>query len=593
MEATPTEHQLPLRYGDFSSLAEALDYAARGETGANFYNGRGQLEAVLPYATLRDEAFEIARQLMGLNLPRGSRVALVAETCPDFLRFFYGCQYAGMVPVPLPASIHLGGHKSYVAQLRRLLLTCRAEVAIAPAMFLSFLTEATEGLPLTFVGTPERFTEVSKAQGPVTPSGPDELAYLQYTSGSTRFPRGVMITQRTVMNNLANIIRNGVKVRKGDRSMSWLPYYHDMGLVGLVLSPMASQVTVDYLKTRDFGMRPRLWLTLISQNHATVSFGPPFGYELCVQRLREDTADQFDLSSWRIAGVGAETIRPEPLARFASMLAPSGFNPKAFTACYGMAECALAVSFSPLDQGVQLDLVDAEQMAEFQEATPATLTAQSGPSQTKSLVKCGFALPGYDVAVRNDAGRALPERHVGTLFVRGPSVMSGYFGEEALTREVLSPEGWLNTGDLAYVVDGSIVITGRQKDLIIINGRNIWPQDMEYIAESQPEVRTGDASAFSVSAPDGEDKAVLVIECRDSNEAKRDELVSRLQALIRQDLGIDCFIELVPRNTLPRTTSGKLSRSGAKKDFLQRVADGKTEQPGAIYETYALRRRAS
>jgi fatty-acyl-CoA synthase len=593
MEATPTEHQLPLRYGDFSSLAEALDYAARGETGANFYNGRGQLEAVLPYATLRDEAFEIARQLMGLNLPRGSRVALVAETCPDFLRFFYGCQYAGMVPVPLPASIHLGGHKSYVAQLRRLLLTCRAEVAIAPAMFLSFLTEATEGLPLAFVGTPERFAEVPKARGPVTPSGPDELAYLQYTSGSTRFPRGVMITQRTVMNNLANIIRNGVKVRKGDRSMSWLPYYHDMGLVGLVLSPMASQVTVDYLKTRDFGMRPRLWLTLISQNHATVSFGPPFGYELCVQRLREDTADQFDLSSWRIAGVGAETIRPEPLARFASMLAPSGFNPNAFTACYGMAECALAVSFSPLDQGVQLDLVDAEQMAESQEASPATLTAQGNPAQSKSLVKCGFALPGYDIEVRNDGGRALPERHVGTLFVRGPSVMSGYFGEEALTREVLSPEGWLNTGDLAYVVDGSIVITGRQKDLIIINGRNIWPQDMEYIAESQPEVRTGDASAFSVSAPDGDDKAVLVIECRDSNEAKRDELVSRLQALIRQDLGIDCFIELVPRNTLPRTTSGKLSRSGAKKDFLQRVADGKTEQPGAIYETYALRRRAS
>ncbi|MDO8942763.1 MAG: fatty acyl-AMP ligase [Desulfobacterales bacterium] len=593
MEATPTEHQLPLRYGDFSSLAEALDYAARGETGANFYNGRGQLEAVLPYATLRDEAIEIARRLMGLNLPRGSRVALVAETCPDFLRFFYGCQYAGMVPVPLPASIHLGGHKSYVAQLRRLLLTCRAEVAIAPTMFLSFLTEATEGLPLAFVGTPERFSEISKAQGPVMPSGPDELAYLQYTSGSTRFPRGVMITQRTVMNNLANIIRNGVKVRTGDRSMSWLPYYHDMGLVGLVLSPMASQVTVDYLKTRDFGMRPRLWLTLISQNHATVSFGPPFGYELCVQRLREDTAGQFDLSSWRIAGVGAETIRPEPLARFASMLAPSGFNPNAFTACYGMAECALAVSFSSLDQGVQLDLVDAEQMAESQEAIPATLTAQSGPAQSKSLVKCGFALPGYDVEVRDDGGRPLPERHVGTLFVRGPSVMSGYFGEEALTREVLSPEGWLNTGDLAYVVDGSIVITGRQKDLIIINGRNIWPQDMEYIAESQPEVRTGDASAFSVSAPDGEDKAVLVIECRDSNEAKRDELVSRLQALIRQDLGIDCFIELVPRNTLPRTTSGKLSRSGAKKDFLQRVADGKTEQPGAIYETYALRRRAS
>jgi fatty-acyl-CoA synthase len=401
-----------------------------------------------------------------------------------------------------------------------------------------------------------------------------------------------MITQRTVLSNLASIIRDGVKARPGDRSMSWLPYYHDMGLVGLVLSPMASQVSVDYLKTRDFGMRPRLWLSLISQNHATVSFGPPFGYELCVQRLREDTANQFDLSSWRLAGVGAETIRPEPLARFADMLAPSGFNPKAFAACYGMAECSLAVSFSELDLGIQLDTVDAELLADGQRAEPVGATAWSHPAKPKHFVTCGYPLPGFEVEVRNGDGQALPQRHVGTLFVRGPSVMSGYFGEEALTREVLSSEGWLNTGDLAYIVDGSLIITGRQKDLIIINGRNIWPQDLEYIAESQPEIRTGDASAFSVTAPDGEDKAVLVIECRESNLVKRTELSTRIQALIRQDLGIECFIELVVRNTLPRTTSGKLSRSGAKKDFLQRVEDGKTEQPGVSDELYIQRRKA-
>ena len=171
--------------------------------------------------------------------------------------------------------------------------------------------------------------------------------------------------------------------------------------------------------------------------------------------------------------------------------------------------------------------------------------------------------------------------------------MSGYFGEEALTREVLSTDGWLNTGDLAYLADASVIITGRQKDLIIINGRNIWPQDLEYIAESQPEVRTGDASAFSVTAPDGDDKAVLVLECRESRHAQRMELVSRIQSLIREDLGIDCFIELVPRNTLPRTTSGKLSRSGAKKDFLQRVEDGQTEQPGAAEELNVLRRKTA
>jgi fatty-acyl-CoA synthase len=370
--------------------------------------------------------------------------------------------------------------------------------------------------------------------------------------------------------------------------MSWLPFYHDMGLVGLVLSPMASQVSVDYLKTRDFGMRPRLWLSIISQNRATVSFGPPFGYELCVQRLREDTAGDYDLSSWRLAGVGAETIRPEPLARFAEMLAPSRFNPAAFTACYGMAECSLAVSFSPLDTGIQLDAVQPEPLADDQAAVPATPVSGA---KVKNFVKCGYPLPGFDMEIRSMEGRRLPERRVGTLFVRGPSVMSGYFGEETLTREVLSRDGWLNTGDLAYVVDGSLIITGRQKDLIIINGRNIWPQDLEYIAESQPEVRTGDASAFSVTGPDGDDTAVLVIECRESGHSKRQELVTRIQGLIRHELGIDCFIELVARNTLPRTTSGKLSRSGAKKDFLQRVEDGKTEQPGIREDLYTLRRK--
>jgi fatty-acyl-CoA synthase len=191
-----------------------------------------------------------------------------------------------------------------------------------------------------------------------------------------------------------------------------------MGLVGLVLSPMASQVTVDYLKTRDFGMRPRLWLSLISQNHATVSFGPPFGYELCAQRLREETADKFDLSSWRLAGVGAETIRPEPLARFAEILAPSGFNPNAFSACYGMAECSLAVSFSPLDRGIQLDVVTAEDMARSQEATAAPAGGTAG---TKSFVKCGVPLPGYDIEVRDSDGRVLPERRVGTLYVPAPA----------------------------------------------------------------------------------------------------------------------------------------------------------------------------
>jgi len=267
--------------------------------------------------------------------------------------------------------------------------------------------------------------------------------------------------------------------------------------------------------------------------------------------------------------------------RFAEMLAPCGFDPKAFTACYGMAECSLAVSFARLDLGLTLDTVDPEILALEQRAVPVPASARFFRGRGKTFVNCGAPLPGYEVEVRRADGTVLPERHVGTLFVRGPSVMSGYFGEERLTRDVLSPEGWLNTGDLAYIADGDLVITGREKDLIIINGRNIWPQDLETIAESQPEVRTGDASAFSFTTDEGEDRAVLVIECRDPNPLRREELSHRIRSLIRQELGIDCFIELVPRNTLPRTTSGKLSRSGAKNDFLKRVQEGKTERPGS------------
>jgi fatty-acyl-CoA synthase len=304
-----------------------------------------------------------------------------------------------------------------------------------------------------------------------------------------------------------------------------------------------------------------------------------------MQRLREKDLSNYDLRSWRVAGVGAETIRAQPLLAFSEMLAPSGFNPGAFLACYGMAECSLAVSFSPLGQGIQVDEVEAETLAVTQRAFPA-LKPTNCAANAKEFVKCGFALPEHSVEVRDEKGNTLPDRHVGTLYVKGPSVMSGYFGEPELTKEVLSADGWLNTGDLAYIADASVIITGRKKDLIIINGRNIWPQDLEYLAESQPEVRTGDASAFSVSDDDGEDKAVLVIECRISDPARRSALSEELQGAVGRELGIDCFIELVPRNTLPRTTSGKLSRSGAQRDFLQRVANGETEPPAINIAAY-------
>jgi fatty-acyl-CoA synthase len=592
MDATPAASNLPLRIADFATLAEALDYAARGKTGYNYYSGGVELYAKLPYTELKRDAQALARRFIDLGANRGSRVALVADTHPDFMRFFFACQYAGLIPVPLPASVHLGGHDAYVLQLKRLLSICQADIAMATGGFLGYLKEAAQDLNLRFLGSPQDFYDLPEPSIRLRPSQPNEVAYLQYTSGSTRFPRGVMITQKAVLSNLFAILKYGIQVRPQDRAVSWLPYFHDMGLVGLVLAPMAAQLSVDYLNTRDFAMRPRLWLTLMSQNKGTLSFSPPFGYELAARRVRAEEAKKFDLRSWRVAGVGAEPIRTEPLEKFADLLKQSGFDKRSYVPCYGMAECSLAVTFAPLGQGANVDHVDISVLANEQKARPLHPNQKNDTAPSTKFTNCGAPLPGYEVEIRNAEGQALPERYCGTLYVRGPSIMSGYFGDLKSTREVLSPDGWLNTGDLAYRVGNGIVITGREKDLIIINGRNIWPQDLEFLAEQQPEVRTGDASSFSVPDANGEERAVMMVQCRESDEHKRTDLRERLHSLIQEEFGIDCLIELVPRNTLPRTTSGKLSRSGARKEYLKRVAAEQTEEPSGDLYAATLRQRA-
>ncbi|MBT8363228.1 MAG: AMP-binding protein, partial [Deltaproteobacteria bacterium] len=416
MYPTPTKNNLPLRKGDFTNLAEALDYSAEGITGYNFYDESGKLSTVLPYKKLRKESRSLARRLLGLGPRRGARVALVADTQPDFMRYFFACQYAGLVPIPLPAPIQLGDRRRYVEQLRRLLVTCNAEIAIASETHLPFLMKAAASLDLSFYGGSRAFVHLPEEDLQLRPSGADDLAYLQFTSGSTRFPRGVIISQKTVMNNLSNLIGGVVQFQNEDRVVSWLPFYHDMGLVGMVLAPLASQVSVDYLNPRDFAMRPRLWLKLMSDNRATISFGSAMGYELCQRRLRPSDTNSLDLSTWRVAGIGAETIRPEPLIQFAENLAPAGFKKSAFVAGYGMAECSLAVSFSPLGRGLMIDDIDLEPLSAFRKALPVETSNGKETSAVRRFVSCGEPLPGFEVQVRNEQGHELPERRVGTLY---------------------------------------------------------------------------------------------------------------------------------------------------------------------------------
>ena len=564
-ESTPTLSGIALRSAEFSTLPEALDYAAGGQTGFNFYDGRGELTTALPYKKLRDKARALARRLQSLG--RGSRIALVAHTHPDFAVMFYACQYAALVPVPLPAAIHLGGRGAYVQHLRQMVLDCQAAAAFAPAEFIDLLREAATELPVERVGTLDDFMAMEECGDLPAPPTSEELAYLQYTSGSTRFPRGTMITQAAALHNLEAIFNHGFELTPDDRFFSWLPYYHDMGLVGMLLGCVATQRSVDFLGSREFAMRPRLWLKLMAQNRSTISFSPPFGYALCARRLRPHDTAALDLSAWRVAGVGAEMIHPGTLNAFAEALAPTGFKASAFLPCYGMAECALAVSFAPVGGGAQIDFVDGEHLSRSGEALPL---ADGAAARRKGFINCGVPLPGFEAEARDESGHALADRRVGRIHLRSPSVMSGYFGSPQATRQVLSSDGWLDTGDLGYFHEGSLYITGRAKDLLIIHGRNIWPQDLENVAELQPEVRPTDASAFSIPAEDGSEVAVLVVQCREADQTVLASLVDRLHEAIAGEFGIHCLIELVSPHTLPRTSSGKLSRSVARAEFLER-----------------------
>jgi len=346
-----------------------------------------------------------------------------------------------------------------------------------------------------------------------------------------------------------------------------------MGLVGFVLGPMVSQISVDYLKTWMFAMRPLLWLSLMTRTKATISFSPSFGYQLCVKRLRRDVISTFDLGAWRVAGVGAETIQSAALAEFAEVLEPSGFKATAFMPCYGMAEAALAVSFTPVHQGITVDRVDPAALSE--RGMALALNGRNPDSEaeianTRPFVICGVPLPGIQVEIRDEQGRVLPDRHAGVIFLRGANMMSGYFDNPEKTREVLSLDGWFDTQDIGYLAEGRVVIIGRKKDVIIINGRKIWAQDLEHLAEELPEVRMGDACAFSVLNPNAIEMAAMVVQWREGNSTSQGEFAHRLQGLIGERFGIDCFIEIVPPHTLPRTSSGKLSRSKAREEFLSR-----------------------
>lgn len=559
---TPTAPGRTVRLADFPTLTAALDFAAAGQTGINLYSLRGELVEALGYARLRDEAQALARRLLAAGAKVGDSIALIAETDGDFVRAFFACQYAGLVPAPLPLPAPLGGREAYVEQIGRMCASAHARILIGPAGMAEWLRQIGDAAGLAFAGP---LADLPEDAGAALPEiTPDQPCYLQFSSGSTRFPTGVLVTHKALMANAVAITRDGLQVKPQDRAVSWLPLYHDMGLIGFLLSPLASQMSVDLLPTGAFVRRPLLWLDLISRNGGTIAYSPTFGYELCARRAEAAAIDHLDLSRWRSAGLGGDMIRTAPAEAFAQRFAAVGFSEKAYVASYGMAEATLALSMAPLGQGLNVEILDIERL----ERDETAVTVGADAPRARAFARCGPPLPDHQLEVRDADGAPLPERRVGRIFARGPSLMGGYFEQPEETARVLDAAGWLDTGDLGFLVAGEIVITGRAKDLIILNGRNIWPQDLEWTAEREiAGLRSGDVAAFSAPG-EAEETVIVLVQARGGDADSRAALVEQVTGVLRARHGVETKVTLVGAHALPQTSSGKLSRSKAKAAYL-------------------------
>jgi fatty-acyl-CoA synthase len=366
----------------------------------------------------------------------------------------------------------------------------------------------------------------------------------------------VALTHANVSANIdAFLGPSAVAASAADLGVSWLPLNHDMGLVGMALGALYTRRTCVLLPPESFVRRPAEWLRAITRHRATVSFAPNFAYDLCVRRVKDLAG--LDLSSWRVAGCGAEPIHPPTLAAFAEKFAPAGFRDTSFLPCYGLAEHVLAATFPPRGRRPRTEIVSADALTAAREAVP-----HDGRGTALALVSCGSALPGHRLQIVGEDGRPVEERHVGEILLAGPSVMLGYYKQDALTAQTIR-DGWLRTGDLGYLSGGELFVCGRAKDIIIVNGRKYHPQDLEWAVDALGGVRRGRVVAFGASEIGQADRVVIVVE--PSGTVPSDVLTDTIRREIRDLFGLYVAEVAVARSgTVARTTSGKVQRAATR-----------------------------
>jgi fatty-acyl-CoA synthase len=537
------------------TLIEALAFASRQtERGHTFVRADGT-ERHVPFQQLFQEVREVAGGLKQMGLKRGERLALVVPDPEQFVVTFLGAMAGGFVPVPVYPPASMTKLESYGTTLGHILKAAGAKVLIAPRAQREMLT----GL------IAQACPEVQTLDAEDVPRGvamdeavrPDEIALLQFTSGSTSAPKGVTITHGQLAANCKAIMVDGLKSNGDvDRGVSWLPMYHDMGLIGFVCAPLFTEVPVVFLPTTAFVRRPSIWLQTIHKYRGTITFAPNFAFALATRSIQDRHMEGWDLSCLRVLGCGAEPIQPEVMRSFCDKFARVGFNQRSLMPAYGMAEATLAISFATLDRPLLTERVDATALSRGR-----AVLATNGHNAVE-LVGCGRPLAGMEVAVRDELGQPVADRCVGEVFVRGPSVARDYFGMPEVSAATFMEGGWLRTGDLGYTHQGEVYISGRKKDVLIIHGRNYYPQDMEALAVQVDGLRDAQAAVFTKPfGSNGQQRLVMVAETS-RLVSQHESIKQALKKIVYEQVGLVLDeIVLIRRGTLPKTSSGKVRRN--------------------------------
>jgi fatty-acyl-CoA synthase len=530
--------------------------AVHVDRAVTFVRANGE-ERRVSFPDLWTTACRRAQALYRLGLQKGDRVALVLPEPDEFVLTFMACLTAGLVAVPMYPPQTLAKMEAYGDTVRHILAASGAKVLVTSEALQPLIEEHLLGESATRV---VREIEVRGSEDDAAEPEPvtlDDLAFLQFTSGSTNKPKGVMVTFGNLAANAHAIMVDGLKSTPDDRGVSWLPLYHDMGLIGFVVAPLYTLVQVMFLPTMAFIRRPSVWLDAIHRFRGTITFAPNFAYALAARAVTDGQSKDWDLSCMRALGCGAEPIQADVLRGFLARFEKNGLSPTSVLPSYGMAESTLAISFFDLGDPLATDRLDIEAMRRG--------VAETVSSGGMEIVACGRAFPGHDLRIVGNDGRPVGERRVGEIQVKGPSVTAGYFGNDEATQEAFV-DGWLKTGDLGYLAGGQLFICGRAKDLIILNGRNYYPQDIEAVVSRAPGVRDGQCVAFSVLGDGGGEHCVIVAEAKLGPKAgSAADIITQIIQLVRAEVGIvPGEVHLIKRGTLPKTSSGKVRRREAK-----------------------------